>query len=223
MKNIQEIIKDMEILSEQVTTTVNDGKMDITSEEAEKELTALVGDTPTVEDPILGVACCVVTVPNAFNIPVTSGTDPTVPVANQNIIFTTTNLACCVNSITLTCSATDCPTSTFQVPAFEVRIVGCIPFIANVFPISGSADPDNTTCEAIPGTTRICCSDNLCVNKRIGVYATEAEAMAICNDPTLLNCTNITAGLVAKKLILCNANGQVVQFSVTFNSVAGNC
>jgi hypothetical protein len=223
LKNIQDIIKEMENFSEQVATTVIDENTKLTSEEAEKELKSLLGDAPTVADPVLGTSCCVVNVPNGFTIPVTSDDDPTVPVTNQNIIFTTTNLACCVNPITVTCSAADCTTGTFQMPAFEVRLVGCIPFIANVFPITGPLLPINTTCEAVPGTTSICCINNFCVNKRIGVFATEAEAKALCNDPTLLTCANITAGLVATRLSLCAGNGQAVQFAVTFSSVLGNC
>ncbi|WP_127836473.1 hypothetical protein [Clostridium prolinivorans] len=223
MRDIKEIISEMERLSEDVAATINDEQSKVTSQE--KELKALVKDAPATVDPVIGTYCCVVNVPNGFNIPVTSAEDPTVPAENQNLIFRTSELSCCVNPITVVCSAEDCPSGTFEVSAFEARLVGCIPFIANVFPITGVEEPNgnSTTCELTPSTTRICCSGNFCINRRIGVYATEAEARSICSDSGLITCSNITAELVATKLTFCEANGQGVQFSITFNSVSGNC
>lgn len=221
MRDIKEIISEMERLSEDVAATINDEQSKVTSQE--KELKALVKDAPATVDPVIGTYCCVVSVPNGFNIPVTSAEDPTVPAENKNIIFRTCELSCCVNPITVVCSAEDCPSGTFEVSAFEARLVGCIPFIVNVFPLTGVEDSNGTTFELTPSTTRISHTDNLCVNRRIGVYATEAEARSICSDSGLITCDNITAELVATKVTFHDGDSQGVEFFITFNSIAGNC
>ncbi|WP_426351229.1 hypothetical protein ACPWSR_08375 [Alloiococcus sp. CFN-8] len=221
MKNIQEIIKEMEKISEHVATTVNEEPL--TPERAEEELANIINAEPAaLNDPILGTSCCIVSVPNEFTVPVTSPVDPTIPVTNQNILFTTTQLSCFVNPTTISCTPPDCPTP-IDVTVFEVRLSGCIPYIVNVSGITGPVAVPPVTCEAVPGTTRICCSDTFCVNSRIGIYATLPEALAICNNTALLTCNNIQVGLVSTLVETCGGNGQAIQFEVTFNSLLGNC
>lgn len=210
--NIQDFMKDMEKLNEQAEIALDAEPATDTIEKASVLITAPAGD------PVLGTACCSVNVPKDFTLP-----DPSVA-GNTRVIYSVSNLKCCVNKITVSCSPPDCHAS-ITVPAYEVRLIGCIPYLANLFPVTAPCSSDG-------GSGAICCSNTFCVNSRIGLFDIlhGADAKALCNhtdasgNPDLISCANITASLVVTQVVpaICS-DSNTIKFEITFNERLGNC
>ncbi|MDD3187818.1 MAG: hypothetical protein PHD02_05085 [Bacilli bacterium] len=210
--NIQDFMKDMEKLNEQAEIALDAEQETDTVEKAGAQITA------SVVDPVIGTACCSLNVPKTFTLP--PQTAHTFSSDNTRVIYDVSNLRCCVNQITVSCSPPDCKAA-ITVPAYEVRLTGCIPYLANLFPI-GAQCSDNVPPET--GGGAICCSNTFCVNSRIGLFdiGHQSDAIALCSSLSSPTCAQITATLVVTQVVAICPDSNTIKFEITFNSI-GNC
>lgn len=207
MEDVQNIMNEMENLNEEMAATTDEPV--VITEAAVTPLS--VEDDPTVE---LGRTCCVVSLPEGFTVP------SPITTANLRIGYNLTKLKCFVRNTTVT-ATTDCG-ATFPVSGWEVRIVGCIPYIANLRPITGGS---GVCIPASPAELSLCCINNLCVDRCIALFDNQPAAQALCTtiSPLLTNCNNITATtLSATAFNLCEFPAPTsptrgVRFTVVFS------
>ena len=196
MKSLQEIMSEMSNLSEQIAVTLNEEQVkdeeikevayeEVANEEVESEEVVLLAAPPACGPVNRNVAfCAAVNLPGRF-VPATT---PIVP----RIIYDLSCLKCIVERCTtnVTVGSTTCP-----VTLFNVRVVGCIPFIVNV-PVLFAPGPGGTCVipfSATPSerTVSACANGSVCVDNVICVKCNENDAIAACNA-LIFNCDTVT-------------------------------
>lgn len=208
MRDIQEIIKEMNNLNNQIAATLNEEDEIVvaaavqdppancntgcfgTGGESETNCNDLPGQTTIVP------FTCQLFAPNGFRFP--SGT-----INNPPIIYDVNCLHCFVEP----CNCTQGPGSTQR---FAVRLVGCISFVINapLVPQSGQCRPD--------GTPFLCCNDSVCVDNTICFGCGRIAALIEC-------------GLIESTLAANPCNVRLSNFSISVNpnhtdvaSISGN-
>lgn len=184
MKNLQEIMNEMSNLSEQIAVTLNDEDILVaTSDELDSPEVAILTDPACGPVNRNVTFCAAVNLPGNF-VPVT----PIIP----RIIYDLSCLRCIVEecTTTVTVGTTNCP-----VTLFNVRVVGCIPFIVNI-PVLFAPGPGGTC--VIPfsntpseRTVSACANGSVCVNNVICTKCNKADAVAACNA-LRFNCDTVT-------------------------------
>ncbi|MCM8711264.1 hypothetical protein M2651_09500 [Clostridium sp. SYSU_GA19001] len=209
MKDIQEIMLQMENLSKQIAATLNEDESEVENEI--KELARLLDETSALDENFNTLThgkvispcspscpptpdhtvefCCVLNVPSNLGIRKTGA---------PKIIFNTGCLRCIVEPCTASATVCGCPVT---LTVYNVKIVGCIPFFIN-HPIT------TTSCvspSSAASTFDLCCHDCVCVNHVICTKCTEAEANNACNNirNKLSSCVNTTVTFNPVDEIIC--------------------
>lgn len=182
MKNLQEIMNEMSNLSEQIAVTLNDEEIVVAPdmEVAPSPATLLAAAPACVAVNRSVPFCAAVNLPGNF-VPVT----PIIP----RILYDLSCLKCIVENCTtnVTVNGTTCP-----VTLFNVKVVGCIPFIVNV-PLVSSPGVGGTCVVPFPNTLSACANGSVCVDNVICTKCNEADAVAACEIvKTKFNCDCVT-------------------------------
>lgn len=236
MKDIQELIMEIDNLSDQIAVTLNEEektsvkleekeliKREVPLVKEEKEYCKLEENTlesRQIEGCIPGCPsnrrvdfCCILNVPGNLGI---------VPQDFLRVLFSTDCLRCVVEPCSANVTVCGCP---IPVTLYNVRIVGCIPFLIN-------HAVNSTECFSNPNFLMdLCCSDSVCVNNVICTRCNQADANAACErirqKLTNCNCTTVTFNPVTN--LNCNGVLKGLQVSGFFTlpncnaQVGGNC
>lgn len=211
LKDIQEIMMEMEKINEQVAAEVNDEEKETSTEEELKNLVDPTHIQPSggidsgcdSVDRYVSFSCCI-SIPDKFDV-----------FDKAKITYDTSCLQCivepCCEEVTIGNGGGGRSHRTTKVPRFAVKIVGCIPFIINV-PVetndkctkqSYSYGYDDTAVKSDSNaditeqsdrhyniTSSICCHDSVCVDNIICVKCQEKDAIIACNN-IHLNCYKV--------------------------------
>lgn len=209
MKDIQEILIEMDKLSEQIATTLDEEVTDlpILEETIDGGCTACgEGSTAPAQQPTCACAtdcppcntkvpyCCKVSVPIGFNVSdaLTGGASRKLAV-NSCLYCFVDPVPCHVDILTDACP----PVTALLYP---VRVIGCIQYIASLSNVKGTcginvtADTPPTPLRTDQNATSICCQDSICVNQVVahqGTPPTQAQS-----TPKPIACTSLSASLV---------------------------
>lgn len=199
MRNIQDIMNEMNTLSEQIAVTLNNEEI-VDGEIVDENLE--VSDNPPI--PPCGAAgdppppCAADNTPacadpQSRNVPFCCSTDLATNfhfnpnAANPRILY---DLSC------LNCFVDECCCN--GAPRFDIKIAGTIPFIANADVVTGQPQQ----CTQPPNSTiRICCEGSVCVNNVVCNRCTEREAIIACEliKTKLANCACVPATVSAAR------------------------
>lgn len=214
MKDIQEIMLKMEILGEQIATTLNEEEKINDEQPTSKELMARVEEIKEPADLVSDDAVVAAIPPCAANCPANRRVDfccildvpgnlGIIPADFVRMIFSTDCLRCVVEPCSSTTTVCGCP---FNLTLYNVKIVGCIPFLIN-------HAVNSTECFSSPlFLSDLCCHDSVCVDNVICTKCNEADANAACdiirgklascrcttvtfNPVTNINCNGVLKGL----------------------------
>ncbi|MCE5221665.1 MAG: hypothetical protein LLF98_10485 [Clostridium sp.] len=211
MSDVQEIMNEMENLNKEIATTADEPVVEGAPLSA--------GDDPTI---VLGTSCCVVPLPDGFAIP-----SSITLASNLRIGYNLNKLECFVTHSTL--SATTTCNTVVNVTGWAVRMVGCISYLVNLYPIT--ATPGISRVCNIPADATqklsLCCSNNICVDQCIALLDTEDAAKALCDRFSAIQCVQalnpptttsiITPSIGVLQIPLCSGNSNAVQFTVSFS------
>lgn len=187
MKNLQEIINEMNNLSEQIAVTLNEEEIKLSDENADVALVADLVPTTTecTTTPNRRVDfCCAVNFPGKFEPEFDKGK------INPRIIY---DLSCLKVIVEECCTAYPSSTSTnrISVPGYNIRIVGCIPFIVNL-PVKNQLTDKicaRPLALLLEPTVYACCSGSVCVDNVIGKVCSQRQA--ILASDIELTCRNV--------------------------------
>ncbi|GAA0084423.1 hypothetical protein UT300007_08620 [Clostridium sp. CTA-7] len=197
MKNIQDIMNEMNTLSEQIAVTLNNEEI-VDGEIVDVEMSGdsapcTTTDTPTNPPPCTTDNSPACANPQSRNVPFCCSTDLATNFHfNQNnpnarILYDLSCLNCFVDECC--CNGT---------PRFDIKIAGTIPFIANADVVTGQPQQ----CVQPPNSTiRICCEGSVCVNNVVCNKCTEREAIIACEliKTKLANCACVPATVTATR------------------------
>lgn len=238
MKNIKEVIN-IDNSNDQTATTVTEEKIipeltletsmaketsvNAISEEETKELTDLPTETKEA-NAILPCGspcppmpnrttnfCCIIDIPSNLNITAFDA---------ARITYNLDCLQCVVEPCTTTATVCGCP---ITLTVFNVKIVGCIPFLINAFITSAACTRVRND---FPRDASLCCHDSVCVNNVICTRCSEAEANAACNiiREKLTNCTCVNATINPLRPLGCsNFPGVIKGIAVSGFFTLPNC
>lgn len=173
MKDIQEIMLEMDNLGEQIATTLNEE--DDTKDICEPQ------ETPACPIGSRCVPfCCLTNCPDNF-------------VPNTSNVRITYDLSCLKAKVE--------PVCTLGIVVYKVKVVGCIPFVANVQIDTTPTPPICTrTIGTNPPSASLCCGCCVCVDEDI--CTTNSEWVAFTKAASInFNCTNVDViGLAAERI-----------------------
>ncbi|MGV2685619.1 hypothetical protein GNF82_14800 [Clostridium perfringens] len=175
MKNIQDIMNEMNTLSDQIAVTLNNE--DIVNENLEQEAESTTYP-PTPQCASTQTSCGGIdnTVPFCCSVSFPANFEPNDPLSLDRIIRY--DLSC------LKCIIEECCCNGSV--KHDIRIVGCIPLIINV------RVRNNNTCEARNGVTFLSCFDSVCVDNIVCNVCTSRDAILACeNIKSRLTCANV--------------------------------
>lgn len=195
MKNLQEIMNEMNNLSEQIAVTLNDEEVNLSPETIETiETTENVETTEAAEatpsdlldaSPLHGSNCdykdhyvdfcCTVNLPEPFQ--------PYYPIYPK-IIY---DLSCLKVIVEDCCKDIKIGWDKLSVPVYNIRVVGCIPFIVNI-PLKH--DSPTTCVKSYDNTVSACCSGSVCVDNVIDQVCSERAAL-LASGKVQLNCYTV--------------------------------
>jgi len=184
MKDIQEIMLEMDNLSNQIATTLNEEDI-IKEEEAIRETEETKGGGGCNQD-IKVPFCCLTNCPQGFE----PDTDKVRVTFNLNCLTTRVKPVCYSGAV-----------------SYEVRIVGCIPFVANVKISTAGNKICSETDDGNKPTPSLCCGCCVCVDEL--VCTTNSEWLALskaanidikCND---VDVVNLNATLIQANQVTC--------------------
>ncbi|MDD3187825.1 MAG: hypothetical protein PHD02_05125 [Bacilli bacterium] len=210
MADVQEIMNEMENLNKEIAAT-NDEPVVVVAPSS-------VGDDPQIP---LGTSCCVVGLPEGFAIPTSINFNN-----NLKIGYNLNRLQCFVTHTTLSATTT-CNTSV-NVTGWAVRMVGCISYLVNLYPITATTGISRVCNLPLDSTQKLslCCSNNICVDQCIALLDTEDAAKALCNSFSNIQCAQTGTPIIVptigvQQIPLCsgNATTNAVQFTVTFTLI----
>lgn len=182
MKKVKEIMKDMNNISHQIEVTIND-ELEIDTEEVlESKEETTVKTTPSCSSTETTCAivnsnsrnvpfCAVINLPNKFS--------PNLTTPGLRIIYDLSCLRavvepCCCNGVS----------------KWDIRIVGCISFIANIN-ILNTPGVNGNCVFPFPNTVAACGNNNVCVN-RVICNKCNYETAVISRANLRLNCDTVT-------------------------------
>lgn len=229
MKEIQEIMLEMDNLSNQIATTLNEEEQTAeakltpppkSQEETEvEELATKAAAIPQCGSPCPPPPnrrvnfCCILDIPSNLGL---------IPADFLRMVYSTDCLRCVVEPCTTSTTVCNCPVT---VTVYNVKIVGCIPFLVNH--AFGS-----TECFSNPDFLMdLCCHDSVCVDNIICTKCNQADADAACNiirnKFSTCSCTPVTFNAVTN--LFCNNILKGLQISGFFTlpncstPIRGNC
>lgn len=170
MKKTKEIMKEMNNISQQIALTINNE-----SEETE-ELKATVQGGPSCADTT--TTCGIVTdasrdIPFCCSVPIPGNFLPILSAPPKVLLDPR-----CLKAIVEPCCCNG-------VPKWDIRIIGCIPFIINI-------NIDNTGVCRRPGDATIttCCSNSVCVDRVVCNKCSYTDAV-ISHSQIVFNCNTV--------------------------------
>lgn len=124
-------------------------------------------------------ACCFTTIPASFGTLAQPLREP------LRLVYDVSCLSCVVNECTVAVTnPAGCPGPS-QLDVFQVRIVGCIPFMASVDLQTQACGGQSSAGVVAPTGDKkvsICCQGSVCVDNPICIKGTKCEAQAVCDE-----------------------------------------
>jgi hypothetical protein len=180
MKNIQDIMNEMNTLSDQIAVTLNNEEIvdgEIVNENLEQE----AGSTtyPPIPPCVNSQTTCGSidnTVPFCCSVSFPANFEPNNPTTlDRTLRYDLSCLKCIIEECCCNGSV-----------KHDIRIVGCIPLIINV------RVRNNNTCEARNRDTFLSCFDSVCVDNVVCTACTSRDAILACEDiKNRLTCNNV--------------------------------
>lgn len=232
MRDMDDIIKEMGKINEQITNIINIDNTDqlsaadtvdevtkrepISDEKAEKE-SAPITDSKTDGEDIQPcnipcnrevISCCNRNLSIVF--------DP-FSERERRIIFDVTKVRCFVEECQFTVTTPEgCP-SPIKLKAFRVRAAGCIPYLVSSFPVMGQCGGDLLAPRGSTASTdksaAVCCGGCASVDNILCYKATREEAEAAC---PAFNCQTVSVS-VNRYIFRCvNGAGWDIEYDVKF-------
>lgn len=212
MKDIQNIMEEMNNLSDQMAVTLNEEKTDpvvapqqvVTCDECsgtggETICSAIPNVSRTVN------FTCNLAAPDGFLF------------VNALVFNTNTRLIYDLNCLHCFVEPCICTTTAGNPTRYAVRVVGSIPFIFNQ-----RVNPQANECRFNNGDVFVCCSDSVCVDNTICFACSEVGALVACEliRRSLTSCSGVI--LTALTLTPCTDNPALATIRGTFTLPACN-
>lgn len=220
MKDIQEILMEMDKLSEQIATTLDEGIMElpileppVILENVEKTGCAECGDgvvsqqqstctcssaCPPCNDRVQ--YCCKVPVPIGFNVlsalTGTGGPRGTRSLAVKSCLY------CFVDPIPCQVTITTDACSPITANIYPIRVIGCIQYIASLTNVQGTCGINSTANIALTqlrndqNTAAVSCQSSICVNQVVGHQGTAPTQAQ--STPKAIPCNALSGSLTVR-------------------------